>query len=249
MKTLIVDDEPLARAELERLLQAHPEVDLVGTAPDATMARDAIARHDPDLLLLDIQMPEENGFELLASLEGRLPRVIFTTAHESCALRAFEFGAVDYLLKPVKEERLREALQRARASTGQPEPDSAPESIAPPPSGLGPLKPGDRAYLRQGDRCWFVPVEEIQGASAGDSCTNVWLADATPSINRALGEIEQQLPPDLFFRANRRELINVRFVERVDPWFSHSIRVTLRNGRIVELSRRQARVFRERFGV
>ena len=250
MKALIIDDEPLARSELRRLLKRHPEIEILGEATNADEAREAIKQHKPALLFLDVQMPEENGFELLATLGTGIPAVIFTTAFDQHALRAFEFGALDYLMKPIEPERLREALERAaRLHAGQPTPadeGDAGDEVEPPDT---PLKAGEKVFVRDGDRCWFVPVESIRGIEADGNHARLWLEGSEPFVHRTLAQLELRLPPEIFFRASRSQIVNLRCVESVEPWFSGSLRAKLKGGKIVELSRRQSRLFRQRLGL
>jgi two-component system LytT family response regulator len=250
MKALVIDDEPLARLELRRLLRQHPEVEIVGEACNADEAREAIRRHKPVLLFLDVQMPEENGFELLASLGSGVPAVIFTTAFDQHALRAFEFGALDYLVKPIEPERLREALERAARIAADPAYVAGREDVEDEvePSDA-PLKPGEKVFVRDGDRCWFVPVESIRGIEADGNHARLWLDGSEPYVHRTLAQLEQRLPEEIFFRASRSQIVNLRCVESVEPWFSGSLRAKLKGGKIVELSRRQSRLFRQRLGL
>ncbi|HLP08297.1 MAG TPA: response regulator [Opitutaceae bacterium] len=242
MKALLIDDEPLARAEMRRLLRAHDEIEIVGEAADADQARAAIKRHAPELLFLDIQMPEETGFDLLVSLGAGVPPVIFTTAFDQHAVRAFEFGAIDYLVKPVEPERLALALARLHNHSG--ENHEGPPAVPPPR-----LRPEEKVFVRHDDRCWFVPLETIRGFESDGDSVRLWLADATPLLHRSLAQLEERLPEDLFFRANRSQLINLHNVERVEPWFSGCLKATLTGGRTVELSRRQSQLFRDRLGL
>lgn len=250
MKALVVDDEPLARSELRRLLKKHPSVEIVGEAANADEARDAIRQLKPALMFLDVQMPEENGFELLASLGSGLPAVVFTTAFDQHALRAFEFGAIDYLMKPIEPVRLQEALDRAGCtlagqSAGADE-DEAGDQNEP---SCTPLKPGEKIFVRDGDKCWFVPVESIRGVEADGNHARLWLDGSEPYVHRTLAQLEQRLPGEIFFRASRSQIINLRCVESVEPWFSGSLRAKLAGGKVVELSRRQSRIFRQRLGL
>jgi two-component system LytT family response regulator len=250
MKALVIDDEPLARSELRRLLKRHPEIEIIGEAANADEARKAILELKPALLFLDVQMPEENGFELLASLGPGVPSVIFTTAYDEHALRAFEFGALDYLMKPIEPERLAEALERAeKALAGQPAivDEGASEDEAEPLD--TPLKVGEKVFVRDGDRCWFVPVESIRGIEADGNHARLWLEGSEPFVHRTLAQLELRLPSEVFFRASRSQIVNLRCVESVEPWFSGSLRAKLKGGKIVELSRRQSRLFRQRLGL
>lgn len=252
MRALLIDDEPLARGELRRLLAKHSQIEIVAEAADADQAREAIRRTRPDLLFLDVQMPEENGFELLASLDEGVPAVIFTTAFDQHALRAFEFGALDYLVKPVEPDRLADAIDRAErflpghTPSGMDDQDvsGAVEEIP-----ANPLSPGEKVFVRDGDRCWFVPVESIRCIEAEGNHARLTLEGAEPLVHRTLAELEQRLPMEMFFRASRSQILNLRAVESVEPWFSGSLRTKLTGGKIIELSRRQSRIFRQRLGL
>jgi two-component system LytT family response regulator len=245
MNALIVDDERHARDELSRLLKAFPEVHVVGEAANAREARERIQSLRPDLVFLDIQMPEETGFELLDSLGEEAPRIIFTTAYDAYALRAFEFGAVDYLLKPIVPKRLALALRRACETDANAEPGEAID----PPLGDLPAKPlslQDRVLLGSSNRIAYVTVGSIIGAESLGAYSKVWIEDGALVIRRSLSVLEARLPADFFIRANRSQLINLQHVQAVEPWFSGGLKLTMSKGVTVELSRRQAKLFRER---
>lgn len=253
MKALIIDDEPLLRAELRRMLAAYPELEIVGEASDAASGLECIRRLSPDLVFLDVQMPEKSGLDLLSELET-LPLVIFVTAHDRHAMRAFDFGATDYLLKPVTEARLRVAVLRALAArdTGAVpssydgeghlgEGAAAAVGIAP----VEPLAEDQCVLLRDGDQTYFVPVKSIQSIEACGSYARVHLGERRPLIPRSLNFLEQRLPARLFFRVSRNAIVNIREVTKIEPWFSGGLRATLRNGSTFDLSRRQAKLFRD----
>lgn len=243
MRVLLVDDSRLARAELCRLLAAFPEVEVAGEARNADEARAQLAAQPVDLLLLDIHMPGETGFELLASLEAA-PPVIFTTAYDAYALRAFEVNALDYLLKPVQESRLAAALEKVRARLAEGR-GTAPEvpAAAPAPA---PLTGQDQVFVKDGERCWFVRLAEVRLFEINGSYTQIYFDQHRPLVPRTLAQLEARLDPKMFFRANRQQIINLSFVATVEPWFSHSLRLTLRGGaEVVEVSRQQSVRFRE----
>lgn len=244
MKALLIDDERLPRMELRRMLRAYPQIEVVGEAADAVEARELIAKLHPDLLFLDVQMPEETGLELLASL-AVAPRVIFVTAHDHHALQAFEFGASDYLLKPVEPERLRRSVERVTASPINPPNRPGKDEESSEDREIVALAAEQKVFVRDGDHCWFVPVSAIQGAEACGSYVKLWLETGEPLIHRSLTFLEQRLPRALFFRANRTVLVNVQAVTKVEPWFSGGLKLTLKGGRTIEVSRRQAKDFRE----
>lgn len=244
MRALIIDDERLAREELRELLAAHPEIEIVGEAANGPEAQKRIAELQPDLLFLDIQMPEQNGFELLQELEPPVPEVIFVTAYDKYALQAFENSALDYLVKPVEPERLAKAVARLRKL----EPAAAAAGRA---GGelAGALTADSQVFVRDGDRCWFVPLRDIVLLEADGSSTRVYFGGHKPVLPRALTALETRLPADQFFRINRSQIVNLKCIENIEPWFSRSLRVKLKGGLEVEFSRRQALVFRESQGL
>jgi two-component system, LytTR family, response regulator len=242
MKALIVDDERLARNELRRLLAAHPDIEVVGEAVDVEDAAQKVAELKPGLLFLDVQMPGADGFSLLERLEPPLPAVVFTTAYDEFAVKAFEFNALDYLLQPVDPNRLIAALERLRHHEG-----GGP--------GAGPagqpvrLSLEDKVFVREGDRCWFVAVKNIRLLESEGNYTRLHFDDQKPQLFRSLTAMEERLDPRSFFRANRKQVINLTWVEGIEPWFSGGLLVKLKGGLKVELSRRQAQDFRERMSL
>ena len=239
MKALLIDDERLARNELRRLLAAFPEIRIAGEAVHAKQAREQMAALKPDLLFLDVQMPGETGLEFLASLEAPVPHVIFTTAYDEFAVKAFELNALDYLLKPVDPARLATAVERLPGRK-----DSAhPKAVS------GRLEAGDKVFLREGERCWFVEVGQIRMLESEGNYTSVHFGEVQPQLFRSLNAMEERLDPKFFFRANRRQIINISWIARIEPWFSGGLLVELKGGAKVELSRRQAQEFRERMSL
>lgn len=244
MKAILIDDERLARAELRRLLAAHTDVEIAGEAANAKQAHEQIASLRPDLLFLDVQMPGETGIELLQSLEPPAPHVIFTTAYDEFAVKAFELNALDYLLKPVDPGRLATALAKLRE---KPKPAPAPKSASAPARDR--LAADDKVFVREGDRCWFVEVKSIRLLESEGNYTRVHFDTAQPQLFRSLNAMEDRLDPKFFFRANRRQIINLAWIDRIEPWFSGGLLVHLKGGAKVELSRRQAQEFREKMSL
>ena len=243
MKTLLIDDERLARNELRRLLAAHPQIEIVGEAADADAARERIAQLQPDLLFLDVQMPGEDGFALLESLEPPLPQVIFATAFDEFAVKAFEFNALDYLLKPVDPARLAAALAKLAA---------APTSEGPAadnPARPGRLQAHEKVFVRQGEQCWFVEVRTIRLLESEGNYTRVHFDGGQPLLFRSLNAMEERLDSRMFFRANRRQVVNLEWIDKIEPWFSGGLLVHIKGGPRVELSRRQAQSFREQMSL
>ena len=240
MKALLIDDERLARAELRRLLKAHPEIEIVGEAAHAAQAEEKIAALKPDLIFLDVQMPGRTGFELLADLADP-PQVIFTTAYDQYALKAFDFGALDYLLKPIEPGRLTKALERLAVASG------APESSAPSPEVLD---ENDQVFLKDGDRCWLVRVSDIRLLESEGNYARVYFAENRPLIPRTLQSLEARLDPQHFFRVSRQHLINLRFVSKVEPWFDGGLSLSLgEKDPPIKVARRRAQELRERLSL
>ena len=245
MKALLIDDERLARNELRRLLAAFPDIVVVGEAANAKQAREQLTALEPELLFLDVQMPGETGMELLESLEPPAPEVIFTTAYDEFAVKAFELNALDYLLKPVDPARLAAAIEKLRAKLG-----GAPgETAAVKGAARDRLAAEDKVFVREGDHCWFVEVKSIRLLESEGNYTRVHFDNAQPQLFRSLNAMEERLDPKYFFRANRRQIINLAWIDKIEPWFSGGLIVHLKGGAKVELSRRQAQDFREKMSL
>jgi two-component system, LytTR family, response regulator len=237
VNALLVDDERLARQELRRLLAAHPDVTVGGEAATVDEAEARLRELPIDLLFLDIRMPGSSGFDLLERLE-RVPLLVFTTAYDEFAIRAFEVNACDYLLKPIRPDRLAAALDKMRTLW------TAMRAAAM-PAGHRPRSPADRVFLRDGDRCWIVTMGEIVLFEAEGNYARVHFGANRPLIRSSLNALEARVDPALFFRASRRHLINLRFVERIDASADDGYTVYLRGGHAVTVSRRQSRQLRE----
>ena len=245
MKALLIDDERLARSELRRLLSGFPEIAIIGEAANAKQAREQLAALRPELLFLDVQMPGETGMELLQSLEPPAPHVIFTTAYDEFAVRAFELNALDYLLKPVDPARLAAAVEKLRAKMPVSVAGEAPRD----PAARDRLAADDKVFVREGDRCWFVEVKSIRLLESEGNYTRVHFDHAQPQLFRSLNAMEERLDPKYFFRANRRQIINLAWIDTIEPWFSGGLLVHLKGGAKVELSRRQAQDFRDKMSL
>lgn len=228
IRTLIVDDERLARAELRRMLSAHPGISIVGEAVNAAEAAHMVAALEPDLLLLDVQMPGGSGFDLLAALDDA-PEVIFTTAFDQYALQAFEASALDYLMKPIEPQRLAAAVERAAARLGlAPTPSSTPRKL----------------FIRDGERCWFVRLEDIRLFESEGNYTRLYFDGARPLLARSLLQLEQRLDPQQFFRASRRHIVNLAAVRAVESAEGGALTLRL-DDMAVEVSRRRAAALKQ----
>ncbi|MBA9076535.1 LytR/AlgR family response regulator transcription factor [Rufibacter quisquiliarum] len=234
MRICIIEDSRLARLELKHLLGKFPELELIGEAENAEEGLALIEELRPDLLFLDIHLPQKNGFELLEALEY-IPQVIFTTAYDQYALKAFEQNALDYLLKPIEEPRLRQAVEKALAKHEPVKPAAAPTL----------LSEEDRVFVKDGERCWFVALKQVRLIESNGNYAFLYFDQERPCILKSLNYLENRLDPKVFFRANRQQIINVNYIEQINPWFSGSIKIQLRGGEEVEVSRRQSQVFKE----
>ncbi|MCE3263713.1 MAG: response regulator transcription factor [Pseudoduganella sp.] len=229
MRVAIIDDERLARNELRRLLDAHPEVDVVAEAACVADGLHAIRHMAPDLVFLDIQMPDGSGFDLLSALEQAPPAVIFTTAHDQFALKAFDANALDYLLKPIEAPRLAQALQKRSRDAGPKAP-----------------KPNDgKVFMQDGERCWFVDLEQIALFESEGNYTRVYFDNNRPLLLRSLTLLEERLDPQHFMRVNRRHIVNLRFVRAVGPSPAGGLVLQLEGGLNVDMSRRRAVQFKQ----
>jgi two-component system LytT family response regulator len=231
MRALLIDDERLARAELRRLLAAHPDVEIVGEAVNAADGLQQIATLKPDLIFLDVQMPGGSGFDMLAAME-ETPEVIFTTAFDQYALQAFEVNALDYLQKPIQATRMAAALQRCALRHQR----IAAAALAP--------SAARKLFIKDGERCWFVPVQDIRLFESDGNYTRVYFEHQQPLMLRSLNQLEEKLDPERFFRASRRHIVNLDFIEQVEPNEAGGLDLTLRDQLQVEVSRRRAAQFK-----
>jgi two-component system LytT family response regulator len=224
MKALIVDDERIARQELRRLLAAHPEIEIAAEAHNGEQALELIAKLTPDVIFLDIQMPEMTGFEMLARLDD-VPQIIFTTAYDEYAIRAFEVSALDYLLKPIAPARLAAAIAKLR-------PRKIPPRL-------------EQVFVRDGERCWLVRVADIYLLESEGNYTRVCFKAERPLITRSLAALEARLDPAIFFRTSRAQIVNLKCVDKVETGPAGNLVITLRSGATISASRRQSAALRE----
>lgn len=244
-KTLIIDDERLAREELKSILKEFPEIDIIGEAQNGDEAIELIRKTKPDLLFLDINMPGMSGFDLLKKLES-IPRVIFVTAYDEYALKAFEVNALDYLLKPVETNRLNEAIDKLKLSDENEFESSLIHQLD---RKNRQLTLTDRVFIKDGEKCFFVSLSEVRMLESDGNYVKVYFGKNRPLILRSLNSFEDRLDPAHFFRANRKFIINLEWVEQVENWFNGGLQVELRGGDKIEISRRQAIRFREIFSL
>lgn len=267
IRSLVVDDEPLARRRVLRLLREEPDAEVVGSAATGDEAVEAVRTLSPDLLLLDVQMPGRDGFGVLESLGADdLPHVVFVTAYDHYALRAFEVHALDYLLKPFDAARFHQAFGRAREQirrretrehrrrligllgelAGRGDAAGAPEAGAAPPDAPQPV---ERLLVRAEGRILFLRTEEIDWVGAQGNYAELHVGAATYLIRETMGELEARLDPRRFLRVHRSTIVNLDRVRELRPWFGGDYRVALLDGTELHLSRIYRSRAAERLGM
>jgi two-component system LytT family response regulator len=239
IRTLIVDDEPLARRRIRKLLSRDPEVEVVGDCANGYEAVEAINGHAPDLIFLDVQMPEIDGFTVLERRTGsRTPLVVFVTAYDNYALRAFEVSAVDYLLKPFDRKRFESALQRAKTRLSvERESQFNQRTLAL----LEELKAHsnhlERLVVKSGGRAFFLKTSEIDWIEAEGKYVRLHVGRESHLVREAISDLETQLDPKLFARIHRSAIVNIDRIKELQPWFHNDYRVILHDGTELMLSR------------
>lgn len=236
MKAIIIDDERLARQELKNLLAPYPELQIVGEANNAETAIELIKQEKPDVIFLDIQMPGKNGFDLLEEISG-VPEVVFVTAYDEYAIRAFEVNALDYLLKPVQSSRLAETVKKLLNKDISEKAESKEQTQA--------LNDNDQVFVKDGDKCWFVKLNDIRLFESEGNYVRVYFDKNRPLILRSLNNLDERLNNKTFFRASRKHIVNLKWVESIENWFNGGLMVKLKGGEQVEISRRQASKLKE----
>ncbi len=235
MKALIIDDERLARTELKRLLTPFKEINVVGEAVNADDALEKIQELKPDLLFLDIQMPGKTGFDLLEELDS-VPTVIFVTAYDEYALKAFEYNALDYLLKPIEPKRLEETVNKLIEKKRKKTISELDKDF---------LTEGDQVFVKDGEKCWFVKLENVRLFESEGNYVRIYFGENKPLILRTLNYLDERLDDKTFFRANRKHIVNLKWIASIEPWLNGGLLVKLKDGQKVEVSRRQAIKFKD----
>ncbi len=228
MKAIIVDDERLARQELKNLLATHKEIEIIAECADATEAKAKIMETKPDIVFCDIHMPGKSGLELAEEIPATTD-VVFVTAHDEHAIKAFELNAFDYLLKPVSPERLAETVKKLSVKESAVKMDNN-----------TPLSINDMVFIKDGEKCWFVKLSEIRLFESEGNYVRVYFETYRPLILRSLNSLETRLNEKHFFRASRKHMINMSFIASVETWFNGGLNIKMKDGKEVEVSRRQA---------
>lgn len=228
MKAIIIDDERLARQELKKLLAEHKEIEVIAECSDAIQAKEKINELKPDIIFCDIQMPGKSGLELVEEISATV-EVVFTTAHDEHAIKAFELNAFDYLLKPVQVERLAETIKKLSIKESASRIDNN-----------TPLTEKDIVFIKDGEKCWFVRLSDIRLFESEGNYVRVFFENYRPLILRSLSSLETRLNEKQFFRASRKHMINMSYIASVETWFNGGLNVKLKDGKEIEVSRRQA---------
>ncbi len=238
LRCLIVDDERLARQELKRMLEEFPKLEVIDEAGNVDEAVEKVEEKEPDLIFLDINMPGKTGFDLLQELD-KTPHVIFTTAYDEYAVKAFEVNALDYLLKPIDPRRLQEAVHKAIEEV-EAEKQNVEEAAQ-----KGKLSGEDQVFVKDGERCWFVRLSDIRLFESVGNYAKVYFGNNRPLILKSLNALEERLDSKIFFRANRKHIVNLQQVEKVENYFNGGLLLELKGGDKIEVSRRQTVKFKD----
>ena len=236
VKAVIVEDSRLARNELKELIKKHEEIALVGEAENVDKGFALIQETQPDLLFLDINMPEKDGFELLEMLD-EVPMTIFTTAFDEYAIKSFEYNALDYLLKPINPKRFAKAITKVMETlAGKKESEQSVKT----------LTAQSQIFIKDGEKCWLVQIGTISHFEIVGNYTRVYFEGEKPLLYKSLNQIEGKLPESTFFRANRQQIINTNYIANVVPWFNGKLKLTMKEGSEIEVSRRQSYLFKDK---
>ncbi len=238
INAIIIDDERLARVELDHLLKNHPTIKVVALCADKEETIEALKKHQVDLMFLDINMPEKNGFELLEEIE-ETPDVIFVTAYDEFAVKAFEVNALDYLLKPVDPNRLEQTIEKYTIIKEKS--DRIYKE--------GNLTLESQIFIKDGQKCWFVELKSIRYFESEGNYIRVYFENHKPLILKSLNKLEEKIDHKYFFRANRKHIINLKWIEKVEPWFNGGLQAVLKSGEKIEISRRQSTKFKDQLSI
>lgn len=233
MKTIVVEDTRVAREGLIRMLGAFPELDLVGQADHPDTALELIARTQPEVIFLDINMPGASGFDLLEKLDYN-PRIVFTTAYSEHAIKSFDYNTIDYLLKPISPARLAQAVAKLMATPEELTPEQKP-----------PLEMNSQVFIKDNEKCFLVMLESIRYIESCKNYVRIFFDDKSAFIKKSLNQVEERLPSRFFFRANRQFIVNLRCISAIEEAIHDGYDITMNNGAKIEVSRRQAADLKE----
>jgi len=239
INAVIVEDSRLARNELKELIKEFPNINVLGEAENIDDGVVLIQDTKPDLLFLDINMPEKDGFQLLEELD-EAPMVIFTTAFDEYAIKSFEYNALDYLMKPINPKRFEAAIDKITARLNDRKVSEVP---------IEKLNENSQIFIKDGEQCWLVKIENITLFEIVGNYTRIYFENNKPLLYKSLNQVEEKLPNSNYFRANRQQIINTNHIKNVIPWFSGKLKLEMINGIDVEVSRRQSQSFKERLSL
>lgn len=226
MKAIVVEDSRLAREGLVRMLQAFPQLNVAGAADHPVSALNLIQEHKPEVIFLDIHMPGESGFDLLEKLDY-MPRIIFTTAYSEYAIRSFDYNTIDYLLKPIGQERLELAVDKLFQQQE--------EAISKPP-----LDIHSRMFVKDGEKCHLVALDSIRYFESCKNHVRIFFNNDNAFVKKSLNSIEERLPRKYFFRANRQYVVNLHEIVSIEEAVNDGYEITMSDGKVLEVSRRNA---------
>lgn len=235
MRVIVIDDERLARKEMVSLLKNYKEIEVIAECSNAVEAIENIEKLQPDLIFLDIEMPEKSGFDVLAALD-HVPKVIFVTAYNDYALKAFDVNAIGYLTKPVDPERLKKTITPLIQQHTAQIPVEDKQATK--------LNLEHQIFLKDGDNCWFVSLKDIRYFESEGNYVQVFFNEEKPLILKSLNLLEEKLDEAFFFRANRKNIVNLKHITNIENWFSGTLRITLKPTEHIEVSRRQSSKFK-----
>jgi two-component system LytT family response regulator len=224
IKIIIVDDERLAREEVRMALRRYPDVEVVGEAANADDAKLLIEKHQPQLIFLDVQMPEKTGFDLLEMLDN-VPEIIFTTAFDQYAVKAFEANALDYLVKPIRDERFAKAMEKVKDRLNM-------QTVS------------RQIFIKDGAKCHLVKTDEIHLIESMDNYAVLYFGDKKTFLKRSLNQMEEKLDAVTFFRVNRAQIINLAYIDQINHLPGGKLSIRLKTGQAVEVSERQSVKFK-----
>mgnify|MGYP003626416890 CR=1 FL=1 len=231
-KTVIIDDERLAREEVKRALKNYPEFEVIGEASHVDEAKSLIEASNPDIIFLDIHMPEKSGFDLLEEL-STVPEVVFTTAYDQYAVKAFELNALDYLVKPLRDERFSKTIEKVKSELTKKEEVKADV-----------LPMNRKIFIKDGEKCYFIPLSQIHFIESLDNYARLYFGNQKAMIKRSLNLLEEKLDSRVFFRVNRSQIINTHYIREIHPHFNNTLEITLTTGEKIAVSSRQSVKFK-----
>jgi two-component system, LytTR family, response regulator len=233
MKAIVVEDSRIAREGLIGMLSEFAEVEIVGKAEHPTPALELIREKRPDVIFLDIHMPGETGFELLEKLDY-IPRIIFTTAYSEYAIRSFDYHTIDYLLKPISQERLALAITKLKTIEDEPSIEYKPA-----------LEMNNKIFVKDDDKCHLLTLESIRYFESCKNHVRIFFNQESAFVKKSLSQIEERLPKRFFFRANRQYIVNLQAISTIEEDIRDGYVITMNNGTTIDISRRQAADLKE----